>query len=283
MPKHPRDEQPETTGPSARDDAHGAEQPASQSRFTPTVPTGWSRLRRAMGHRPDRGQIAVAALVFLLGFGGAVQLSGDEEDALANARRDDLLQTLDGLTLQGERLEEQVEQLEQDRRELVTAGGSEEAALTQSQERLRQLNVLAGVSAATGPGIEISILDPRESITSATLLSAIQELRSAGAEAMQIGGANGETVRIVADTYVIDDGADVVVDDVVLEPPYTMIAVGDPSSLAGAINFPLGLADDVRDEQIGGEVVVEQFEEITVDAVREATEPRYASPSPEDQ
>lgn len=281
MPKHQRDEPPEMASDTTRDDADKDTPPAPQSRFTPTVPTGWSRLRRAMGHRPDRGQIAVAALVFLLGFAGAVQLSGDEDDALANARRDDLLQTLDGLTLQGERLEAQVEQLEQDRRELVTAGGSEEAALTQSQDRLRQLNILAGVSAATGPGIEVSILDPTGAITSATLLSAIQELRSAGAEAMQIGAANGETVRIVADTYVVDDGTDVVVDGVVLEPPYTMIAIGDPGSLAGAINFPLGLADDVRDEQIGGEVIVEQSEEITVDAVREATEPRYASPSPE--
>lgn len=258
-------------------------EPGSARRFTPDVPTGWSRLRQAFTQRPDAGQVVVAGLVFLLGFAGAVQLGGDEDDVLQNSRRDDLLQVLDGLTLQGERLEEQVGELDEDRSELVDAGGSEAAALAQAQERLRQLNILAGVSAATGPGIEVSILDPNEQISSGYLLSGIHELRSAGAEAIQIGGSNGETVRVVADSYFLDVDNDVVVDGVVLEPPYTLIAIGDSATLAGAVNFPRGLADDVSTTEIGGQAIVEEAEQITVDAVREAREPRYASPSPEDE
>ena len=274
---------PRAEGAEPENQAGGTESAgATRDPFTPTVPTGWSRLRHAFTRRPDAGQVAVAALVFLVGFAGALPISGDEDDALANARRDDLLQALDGLTRQGERLEDQVAQLEQDRRELVSVGGSEEATLAQAQERLRQLNILAGVSPATGPGIEVSILDPRENVSAVVMLAAIHELRSAGAEAIQIGGSNGETVRIVAGSYFVDVDGDVVVDDVVLEPPYTLIAIGDPVSLAGAINFPRGLADDVRDERVGGDVLIEEAEQITVDAVREPPDPRYASPSPED-
>lgn len=250
-------------------------------RFTPSPPTGWTRLRRALLQRPDAGQVAVAALLAVLGFAGAVQLTGDEDDALSTARRDDLLQALDELTLQGDRLQQQVRELEDDRRELVTAGGSEDAALTQAQERLRQLNILAGVSAATGPGIEVSILDPNGNVSSGTLLSGIHELRSAGAEAIQLGGSNNQTVRVVAASFFLDVDGDVVVDGAVLEPPFTLIAVGDSASLAGAMNFPRGLADDVRAPEVGGDVVVEESERITVDAVRDATDPRYASPSPE--
>lgn len=253
----------------------------SRSSFTPTVPSAWSRLRRAFTQRPDAGQIAVAALVFLVGFAGALQLS-DDDDALATARRADLLQALDGLTLQGERLEEQVAELEQDRRELVDVGGSEEAALAQAEERLGQLSILGGVIPATGPGIEVSIIDPGGNVTAVTLLSAIHELRSAGAEAMQIGGSNNVTVRIVASSYVLDRDADVVVDGVKLEPPYRLIAIGDSTSLAGAVNFVGGLADDVRSERVGGDVITTEHEQITVDAVREPPEPRYASPSPEE-
>lgn len=112
---------------------------------------------RAARARPDLGQVAVAVLVGLLGFTAVLQVRGDDEDLLSRARRADLIQILDGLTVRGDQLERQIADLEADRRELVSGADSEQASLEQTATLARQLAVLAGTAAATGPGIVVKI------------------------------------------------------------------------------------------------------------------------------
>ena len=119
------------------------------------------------------------------------------------------------------------------------------------------------------------------------LLDALQELRDAGAEAVQLdgpvrpgGGTNGETasVRVVASTSLLDSAEGVIVDGVVLRPPYRFAVVGEPATLASALGIPGGVIDTV--EQRGGTATVEQRDLVTVDALRPLTEPQYARPAP---
>ena len=60
------------------------------------------------------------------------------------------------------------------------------------------LRILTGTVAATGPGVTLTIDDPDGSVTAATLLDGVEELRDAGAEAIEIN----DSVRVVASTCV---------------------------------------------------------------------------------
>jgi uncharacterized protein YlxW (UPF0749 family) len=249
-------------------------------RFVPTAPTGLQRLGKALRARPDLGQVGVAVLVCLLGFAAAVQVRADDEDLLNRARRGDLFLILDGLTARSDQLQEQIAALESDRRELLSGADSEKAALEQTAALSRQLAVLAGTVGATGPGVVVTIIDPEGEVDARTMYSSVQELRSAGAEAIELSGADGAQVRVVASTYVIDDGDGIEVDGVYLSPPYRFTAIGDPETLAEAMEFPQGVVDAITGD--GGTARVTQHDELVVDAVHEASPPQYASPAPED-
>jgi uncharacterized protein YlxW (UPF0749 family) len=249
-------------------------------RFVPRSPSGLNRLGRAMRAGPDLGQVAVAVLVGLLGFTAVLQVRGDDEDLLSRARRADLIQILDGLTVRNDQLERQIADLEADRRELASGADSEQASFEQTATLARQLAVLAGTAAATGPGIVVTVNDGSESLPARALFSAIQELRSAGAEAIEIAGADDQQVRVVASSYVVDDDSGVEIDGVRLEGPYRFTVIGEPQALTEAMNFPQGLVDTVSDS--GGRVTVDQHDEVTVDAVRDSTPAEYAVPADDD-
>ena len=70
----------------------------------------------------------------------------------------------------------------------------------------------------------------------------MQELRDAGAEAIQIGD-----VRVVAGTWFADTdrGASVSTASSV-RPPYVIKAIGDANTLAGAMEIPGGVSATVR-------------------------------------
>jgi uncharacterized protein YlxW (UPF0749 family) len=261
-------------------DQPSTSKPAMPRRFVPTAPTGLQRLGKALRARPDLGQVGVALLVGLLGFAAAVQVRADDEDLLNRARRGDLFLILDGLTARSDQLREQIAALEADRRELLSGADSEQAALEQTAALAQQLAVLAGTAGATGPGIVVTIMDPAGEVDPRTMYSSVQELRSAGAEAIALSGADGTQVRVVASTYFIDDGQGIEVDGVHLEAPYRFTAIGDPETLAEAMEFPQGVVDAVTSD--GGTANVVQYDELSIDVVHEAPPPQYASPAPED-
>ena len=106
------------------------------------------------------------------------------------------MRILDELDDRTQRLEDEKQRLEDQRTELENSSDQAEEARKQTLEKEQQLGILAGTVAAQGPGITLTINDPAGAVESDMLLDAIQELRAAGAEAIQVNG-----VRVVADTY----------------------------------------------------------------------------------
>ena len=249
----------------------------------------WSRLLTPRLRRVD---LAVAVLLAVLGFAAVVQVRATQEDGpLAAARQEDLVQILDELANRNDRLRAEVSALNQARAELTSGGDRSEAALAEARRRAQLLGVLAGTVPAEGPGLLLTITDPEERIGPEVLLDALEELRAAGAEAVQLEGpvdlsveaskaSAGASVRVVVSTALVEgDEGGIVVDGVTLFPPYRFVVVGDSSTLASAVAIPGGVVDNV--EQRGGTALVEQREEVRVGALRTLEPPRYARPAPE--
>ncbi len=243
-----------------------------------------SFLRRLLRPRARRVDLLVAALLALLGFGLAVQVRSTQGDALlTTARPEDLVQILDELNNRGERLREEVTSLTDAQQRLSSGSGDANAALADARRRTQVLGVLAGTLPATGPGVRVTITDPQNQVSASLLLDAMEELRNAGAEAMQIEGAGDAgteagtaAVRVVASTSFVDVQDGIEVDGVRLSSPYRFVVIGDPATLAGALAIPGGVEDSVR--QQGGSTDVTRTEDVKVTALHRLVSPRYARP-----
>lgn len=235
--------------------------------------TGLSRTRAIIG-RGVQASVLIGVLFALLGFGLAVQVrTNSSTSGLATARQDDLVRILDDLSSREDRLRQQIASLQAARRDLSSSGDKASAALAEARVRSTTLGILAGTVAATGPGIRLTINDPGNRLDAEDLLDAVQELRAAGAEAFQVG-----PVRIGMSSAFTDRDGTVLLDGTPLDSPYVIIALGDPGTLATALNIPGGVVASVRNA--GAEALVTQRDRLVVSALRPLTTPRYASPAP---
>ncbi|MFE8948246.1 DUF881 domain-containing protein [Streptomyces sp. NPDC007856] len=224
--------------------------------------------------RFTRAQLIVALLLFGLGFGLAVQVASnsDTDSALRGARQEDLVRILDELDSRTQRLEDEKQGLEKQRQELQSSSDQAAEARKQTAEKERQLGILAGTVAAQGPGITMTIEDTKGTVKADMLLDAIQELRAAGAEAIQVNG-----VRVVAGTYFTDSGNSIGVDGNKINAPYRFKVIGKPQDLEPALNIPGGVVQTLEKEQ--ATATVQQSGKIVVDALRQAKRPDYARSS----
>ncbi|MFI1070987.1 DUF881 domain-containing protein [Streptomyces puniciscabiei] len=237
--------------------------------------TGRQRLVKGVWPpRFTRAQLIVAVLLFGLGFGLAVQVASnsDTDSALRGARQEDLVRILDELDSRTQRLEDEKQGLEKQRQELQSSSDQAAEARKQTAEKEKQLGILAGTVAAQGPGITMTIEDTKGTVKADMLLDAIQELRAAGAEAIQVNG-----VRVVANTYFTDSGNGVGVDGNKINAPYRFKVIGKPQDLEPALNIPGGVVQTLEKEQ--ATVTVQQSDKIVVDALRQAKRPDYARSS----
>jgi uncharacterized protein YlxW (UPF0749 family) len=218
-----------------------------------------------------RSQVLIGLTLAVLGFALVVQLRTTHQTSrFAGTRQEDLVRILDDLTARGERLRVEIQDLERTHDRLTGGAGQGAAALAETRRRQEVLRILAGTAPATGPGIQLTINDPEHTVTSDVLLDAMQELRGAGAEAIQVNG-----VRLTTASFFTDDGPVVVADGTPLRAPYVFLAVGDPHTLADAMDIPGGVVDVVSGRS-GASTEVDERERVVVDALRPLSTPRYA-------
>jgi uncharacterized protein YlxW (UPF0749 family) len=248
----------------------------------PTQPTRPGPAVASTPEKPTKRKVSAAGAVIglllgLLGFGLVVQVRSNSTDSqLASARPEDLVRILADLDSRQERLRTEISTLEQTQRDLASGAQGREAALAEARRRADELGILAGTLPAEGPGLSIRFTPGGEPVRADTILDAIEELRGAGAEAMQIAGSTGGPVRIVASTYFVDAGNGLTVDGQQLTADYTVLAIGDPQTMQTALNIPGGVVDTVR--QHGGNVTVRGSDTVLVSARHSASAPRYARP-----
>lgn len=232
----------------------------------------WRRLLRMGSPRATRANLVVGALAVALGFAIAAQVRQTDLAGLADLRSDELVRILDNVTQENSRLSGEIRELERTRDQLA-AGATSEEARAAAQSRLDAIEVLSGTVAASGPGIELEITDPEHRIDAAFLLDTLQELRDAGAEAVEIND-----VRVVASTYFTDVDGGVAISGKRVSPPYVIRAIGDPPTMAAAMDIPGGVSESARQEN--AEAAVEQRDSLEITSLHVPSSPEYAQPVP---
>jgi uncharacterized protein YlxW (UPF0749 family) len=221
-----------------------------------------------------RAGVLIGVLVAGLGFAIAVQVhANSQSDRLSGLREDDLIGILDNQSDRADRLRQQIAALQQTLASLQGSGDKAAAARQQAEQEQQDLAVLLGTVAAAGPGLTVQITDQARDLQPEDLLDVIEELRGAGAEAIQFG-----SVRVGTSTaFTAADPGRVRVDGVVLTAPYTVIAIGDPATLDTALNIPGGVAAALRAE--GGTLQATQHASVRINATRPLPVAHYATPA----
>ena len=225
-------------------------------------------------HSNRSATVLVGALLAVLGFGLAVQFrSNSATDSLAGAREEDLVRILDDQNSRLDRLQGQIADLQAARQRLSDSGSDNAAARQEAQRQAAALAVLTGTVPAHGSGVHLVITDPQQALNADGLLDVIQELRGAGAEVIQFGPVRVSTASAFADT-----GTGITLDGRILQPPYDVLAIGDPKTMDSALNIQGGVVNTVR--SVGGDVAIQQLGTVSIAATRPLPSPKYASPTP---
>lgn len=245
--------------------------PAGTSTAAPVELSARHTLWRAGRPRASRAQFFVAVLCALVGFALIVQVRQTNVEGLAALSQSDLVRILDETTQRATELEREAAALERTHQELLTGSDQQQAALDAATKTATTLGILSGRLPAQGPGIELTISESDQTIPAQTLFNLLEELRNAGAEAIQVNDH-----RVVASTYFVDTADGVEIDGTLLTPPYRWLAIGDPTVVTPALEIPGGAMAAVRNAGGRGSPVARDT--IEVSATRTVPEPEFATP-----
>ena len=238
----------------------------------------------------NRGELAVMAVCVVVGFLLAAQLRGVQLAGAADATNASRLETLQSLyndvVEERDGLTEQVGQLQSElelyRQQAASGDEGSEALKTE----LEQMEITAGLTDVEGPGVTVVLEDSAQAnvtgdeadylIHDNDILSVINELRSAGAEAISL---NGE--RILATSEVRCTGAVVTVNGRRYAAPYVIFAIGDPDTLYSALTMRNGVVDILS--QWGITVRVTASDQLLIPAYSGTVDYQYAKPVAPDE
>ncbi|ACZ21751.1 uncharacterized conserved protein [Sanguibacter keddieii DSM 10542] len=230
------------------------------------------RFRSAFRPRMTRAQGLAAVLCAVLGFALVVQLQQNQQDEFSGLRQSDLVRILDDVSKRSDSLEREATSLRESEFELRSGSDSQQAALELAEKNAEIQGILSGRLPAEGPGLELQIVQGDSPISAARLFNVLEELRNAGAEAIDVNG-----IRMVTSSHFEDTGTGVSIDGIVVSPPYRWTVIGDPQTLEPAMAIPGGAVASITTS--GGRTTIEQKELVQIRSVRDPSEPRFATPA----
>ncbi|MCC7492197.1 MAG: DUF881 domain-containing protein [Fimbriimonadaceae bacterium] len=235
-----------------------------------------------MSPQRRRPPLAMVATCGLLGVLLAAQLNYQRRLSAAprvgEARLEQVVQLYESQRAENDQLRRQLDEA------LASsgAGGSRQEVAT--EQHLAALGSFAGVAPVQGPGVRVVLTDsngPGEgageqdalTVHDQDLLQVINELRAAGAEAIELNGQ-----RLTAVSAVRCSGPVIQVNGSALAPPYRILAIGDPAALSGALlDLRGGILDQLRN--VGIAVTVTREVNLQLPGLGREPSFRYARPA----
>jgi uncharacterized protein YlxW (UPF0749 family) len=217
---------------------------------------------------PQSRRYFAVILSVLLGIFISIAIKqNDQPELLTSVREDELVLILDDLSKQKDALE--IELLKQSQILDSLKSGSGDEARKAAQNRIDQLILLSGTAPVAGRGIQVLITGDVYSVNSFTILDTVQELRDAGAVAIEVNG-----VRVINSTYFTDTNEGLSVNNTKIRSPYKLLALGDPETMSTALKIPGGMSENVTTS--GGNVIITEFPELEITSSVPLITPEYA-------
>lgn len=193
-------------------------------------------------------RLLITAVCFLLGFGVTLQVRSviHASNTGINTeleRADELQNQLSSEKTKNDELSKEIAALQKQ------VGSNSISGAQDSAQQLEQAEILAGLTDVHGPGITVTMDDSKVSpasgqnasafvIHDSDILSVLNELRDAGAEALSI---NDE--RILATSEVRCAGNTVSINNNRYAAPFVIRAIGDKDKLRSALQMKGGIVD----------------------------------------
>lgn len=200
--------------------------------------------------------LEIALVCFVLGVLIVLQLRSTSRAATLSSSISDQSLVLATLVDANTGLRNEIAELEAQLALLNQASGEESNAALVAE--LNRLFVVSGSNLATGPGVRV---DVSGQINPLDMQDLINELRNAGAEAMDLNGR-----RIVVRSVVAREGSDLMLDGVRLTSPYLLQAIGNSETLEKAMLRHGGLVSLLEFAYPGLKITVSKAEGLTLPA-----------------
>ncbi len=229
------------------------------------------------------------ALVLVFGvLGVLIAVAFNTTTRLADARpgrSSELVDVVQSMEAQRTELQDRLAELRADLAKLEKQAAEDSGLSASFSHELDRVRQAAGLSAVSGPGVEVVLgdggevaqgADPNDYLIHDTDIAAVvNALFVGGAEAVEV---NGE--RVVATTPIRCAGTTVLVNSARLGSPYVIRAVGDPAALEESVlaDESAALLFGAYKNQYGLQVTLTRSPELTVVAYRGSMRPQYVGP-----
>ncbi|MEA4814648.1 MAG: DUF881 domain-containing protein [Oscillospiraceae bacterium] len=228
------------------------------------------------------GKVSISVVCIILGLLFAMQFKGvranSTTDSLNTTRAQTLQELLNEERESNEKQKTQIESLEKELAIYRDAASSDESN-DELMARISELEMEAGLTDVSGEGVEVVLNDSKAADTTgdeadylihdSDILSVINELRDAGAEALSLNGN-----RILATSEVRCSGSVVTINGTRTSAPFVIDAIGDSDTMFNALMMRNGVVDVLKQWSI--QVDVTQLDDILVPAYSGSIEYKYA-------
>ena len=197
--------------------------------------------------------LIIGIMCFILTAGIVVQIKTVENNGTTLGRSQQESELKDQVLKMKEKYDNAYEELNKAEKKLeeVRQGATNNNyELENLEKKIKDANILLGATEVTGQGVIVTVEDGKETQTTlapedllihdADILSIINELKNAGAEAIDVNGQ-----RIVNTTSVSCDGNVVTVNGEKVSSPFVISAIGLPEQMA-TLNRPGGYLERLR-------------------------------------
>ena len=249
---------------------------------------------RLIDRRPERApgqdrRVWWATLFGLCGLLGAMLgLSVRTQTVKQQQDKLDRLQGTDILAKANVDAQRRIAQLQKDNAQLAKSAPSDTIRLKTLAADLAKAQFLAGLTDVKGPGVIVTMNDskldyPKDAPPGMTPVNIIHdndigqvvnELRASGAEAISVNDQ-----RLVSVSPIRCAGPTIFINNTPQTPPYVIKAIGDPRTMATALNIPGGIASILKSFDPAMFKVEKAAKPLLVMAYSSGIEPKYAVPA----
>lgn len=197
--------------------------------------------------------IILAIMCFILTIGIAIQINtvnNNGTTVTGNQKENNLKSQVLKMKEKYENQYAELERAEKELEKVREQAASSNSELVELESKIKEANILLGNTNVTGAGITVTLTDGKSDATvldaenliihAENVLSVVNELKNAGAEAISI---NGE--RIVNTTAISCDGNVIVVNGEKISSPIQITAIGFPELLS-TLNRPGGTLENFK-------------------------------------